>query len=252
MPSDLCPVIAYAWLTGRRPSDSFCRRYDPGRGDLASGVELDGQGVGLKVEPADPPFGAVGDAEPVEAVRATHDAVPDAELPVLVGQRWSGQAASSRHSGMGEAIEPVDLDAAVGEHDRVLTSGERLPPVQGHRLVRLDRRLSHGDPPAVAVQGERFLAAALADQLDSLLVEVVALPPVGGQLRAALAQPEAAEPAACVDRLELAVVTDQDELGADPIGVSLQLRELARAKHVALITDHGVGAGEGVASVVQV
>jgi hypothetical protein len=85
----------------------------------------------------------------------------------------------------------------------------------------------------VGVQGG--VDVAVAQVLDRLALPRLGLPAVLGQRGRAEPQPEPPEPAACLDRGELLVVTHQHDLGARLGGVVQQPCEFAGAEHPRLV-----------------
>jgi hypothetical protein len=112
---------------------------------------------------------------------------------------------------LADGVEPVDLGTAVRVDHGFFLCLVRGPPVR--------------DDGAVAVV------------VDGALLPGFDLPAVHRQLRGAQPPPEGTEPAAGVDRGELPVVADQDDLAAGLVGVVEQRSELAGAKHGGLV-DH--------------
>jgi hypothetical protein len=92
------------------------------------------------------------------------------------------------------------------------------------------------------VDGHRLLDQPGADEVEGFAFPGLVLPSVLRELAGAEAEAEGAEAAAGVDRGQLPVITDQDQLGLDLLGVLEQAGQLAAADHAGLV-DHQHGAG---------
>jgi hypothetical protein len=221
----------------------------PGQGDrlVILAVEAEGQGAGLGVESGDDAAAAVGHPQLGDGVVATHDPVADGQLAVLDLEPLASEAAPGGQQLLAEAVKPVDLAPAGSQHHHLLgwvvvglVPGR--PPVleQGQGGGRLGVGGHH--PVMGLVGGDRLLHQAGADQVEGFAFPGLLLAAVLRELGGAEAKPQGAEAAAGVDRRQLPVITNQDDLGPGAVGVLKQAAHLATAHHAGLI-DHQYGAG---------
>jgi hypothetical protein len=110
-----------------------------------------------------------------------------------------------------------------------------LPPVVDEGAVAVIAGLEGADAVMLGIGDNRPLQAPGPHVVDGLLLPGLDLAPVHGQLAGAEPEPQGAEAAAGGDGGELAVVADQDHLGAGPLGVSEQRREFAGGDHGGLV-----------------
>ena len=94
----------------------------PGQGHrpVVVAVQADGQGPGLGVEGGDSAAAAVGHPELPDRVVAADDPVPDRQLAVLDLQPLLAEAAAGGQQLLAEAVEPIHLGPAGGQHDDLL------------------------------------------------------------------------------------------------------------------------------------
>jgi hypothetical protein len=161
-----------------------------------------------------------------------------AELPLTDLQRVGAEAAVLGHALARGCVEPGDLGPGEGDHARLLSLPEPVPPVAdlggvGFRLAAADDHLAVGDQP---IHG--FILAVVAEQGGDVLAELGALPVIAPELRGAEAKPEGAEGATGIDGRQLPVIAEHDHLAPGPIGIAQQLGEFAGADHRRLINYH--------------
>jgi hypothetical protein len=168
-------------------------------------IEPDGEGSGVGVEGGDDATAAVGHPQLADGVMATHDPVADRQLAVLDLQPLASQAAAGGQQLLAEAVEPVHLGPAGGQHHHFLAGVvvdllPGRPPVlqQGQGGGRLGVGGHH--PVMGLVGGHRFLHQATADEVEGFAFPGLVLAAVLGQLAGAEAETQGAEAAAGVDR----------------------------------------------------
>jgi hypothetical protein len=102
------------------------------------------------------------------------------------------------------------------------------------------------------VGSHRLLHQPAPDQLQGFTFPGLLLAPVLHQLRGSQAEAQSAEAAAGVDRRQLPVVTDQDDLGLGLLSALEEAGQLAAADHAGLIHHQHGPAVEGLLAAVQV
>ena len=168
-------------------------------------------------------------------VGAQHHHIPDREAPVPDRQPLGAELAGLGPQPLADAVELVDLGAAVGVDHRLLPGLVGLPPVGDQGAVAVVAGLEGADAVVLGIGGDRLLQVAGAHVVDRPLLPGLDLPAVDGQLGGAEAEAEGAEAAAGGDGGELAVVADQHHLGPRPLGMAEQGGELAGGDHGGLV-----------------
>src|SRR6266540_4051832 len=213
-----------------------------GHGHLpaAGAVQADGQGSRASVQGGDDAAGAVGDPKLADGVVAADHPVPDRHLPVLHAKALAAEAAVAVQDLLAVGVQAVHLVPARGQDHHVLgrvalSLLPGVPPVVQQRQRQLLLGLRRDHPVVRAVQLDRLVHLALADQLDRLALPGVQLPPVLDQLARAQPHAQGAEAAARIDRRQLPVIPDQHDLGTVPLGMLQQAGELAASDHAGLV-----------------
>jgi hypothetical protein len=160
---------------------------------------------------------------PTANVRSPTASRPGAELARLGAQP------------LADAVELVDLSAAVGVDHRLSPGLVRLPPVGHQRPVAVVSGLERADALMLGVSGDRLLEVAGPHVVDGPLLPGLDLPAVDGQLGGTEAEAQGAEAATGGDGGELAVVADQHHLGPRPLRMTKQRGELSGADHGRLV-----------------
>ena len=188
-----------------------------------------------QVQVLDDGGGAVDHAQPVAGIGAQHHHVPDREAPVPDHQPLGAELAGLGPQPLADAVELVDLGAAVGVDHRLLPGLMGLPPVRHEGPVAVVAGLEGADAVMLGIGGDRLLQVAGPHVVDGALLPGLDLPAVDGQLGGAQAEAEGAEAAAGGDGGELAVVADQHHLRPGPLGMAEQGGELAGGDHGGLV-----------------
>ena len=168
-------------------------------------------------------------------VGAQHHHIPDRKAPVPNHQPLGAELAVLGPQPLADAVELVDLGAAVAVDHRPLPGLVGLPPVGDQGAVAVVAGVERLDAVVLGVGGDRLVEVAGAYVVDGLLLPAFDLPPVDSQLRGAEAEAQSAEAATGVDGGELAVVADQHHLRAGLLRMGEEGGELAGADHGRLV-----------------
>ena len=176
--------------------------------------------------------GQAGDGDHAIAFPELHDPFPGREL------REAANLALRNPGGPDRIVEPVDVDIAMGERDRLSV---HLPVVRRDRLRCRHRASMERDGALRGVMGESILGLAASKRDGGHAIALVVLPLDPVHLRGAIPVPQHPERHARSDGLELVGIANQDEFSAPRLHRPRERCHVPGAHHAGLVQDEHEG-----------